>query len=157
MKKLLILHILILLFFFKSYSQGNFSASFGMGLPELANAGVQYQFSQMTFGVSIGTAFAGFYSLSGDVYYHFKDQSKLDNISPWYLRTNFSYWPFGKILFVDFGEAILVGFRAGREFDITDSVGLRMDAGVIPFTFLSGKKVPFSFIPAVGINFYYRL
>ncbi len=156
MKKFPVLFIVIFLCFFKSHSQDKMSASFGFGLPELVNAGVQYQLSQVKFGMSIGTAFAGFYALSGDVYYHFSNQSRVDNISPWYLRANISYWPFGKFLLIDLGEAVLVGFRAGREINLAESVGLRMDAGITPFTFLSGSKVPFSFIPGFSISLFYR-
>lgn len=157
MKKLLILHIMILLFCFRNYSQDKVSASMGIGIPELTNVGFQYQYSQVKFGMSVGTAFAGFYALSGDVFYHFRNQARINDVSPWYLRGHVSYWPFGKFLFIDLGEVVLVGFRAGREIEFTESIGLRLDAGVIPFTFLSGNKVPFSFLPGLSISLYYRL
>lgn len=157
MKKLLILSVLMVFFTPGIRSQNNVSASVGLAIPELTNIGIRYQMQEIKFGLSIGTAFTGSFLLSGDVYYHFAGSSNLSEIPPWYLRGSISYWPFGKLLFVDLGEAVLLSIRVGREINITDDLGIGIDAGIIPFTFVSGMQVPFSFIPGISLSVYSRL
>lgn len=151
------LSVLFILFSVKVHSQNSISASLGMGLPELFNIGVRYELPpQIKFGMSVGTAFTGAVALSGDVYYHFGGRSQLSEIQPWYLRANLTYWQLGKILFINPGQAVLVGFRAGRDFNVTESFGVSIDGGIIPFSFLSGNRIPFSFIPSVSISIFNR-
>lgn len=158
MIRILLLSGFIVLFFAEVKSQNNLSASMGLGLPELINIGVRYELPpQLMFGMSIGTAFTGAVALSGDVYYHFAGRSELSDLPPWYIRANFTYWQLSKILFIDIGKAALVGFRIGRDFNVTENIGISLDAGIIPFSFFSGRRIPFSFIPSAGLSVYYRL
>ncbi len=156
MNNRLVLFALFIQFSFNVYSQKNVSVSLGMGLPELLNAGVRYELQQAKLGMSIGTAFTGAFAFSGDVYYHFSGNSRLSDLPPWYIRANLTWWQFDKILFIDLGEAVLLGIRVGRDFNVTENFGISMDGGIIPFSFLSGNKIPFSFIPSVGISIYNR-
>jgi hypothetical protein len=155
MKNILILFILTFMFCLKGTSQSEFSLSLGMGLPELLNAGVRYEMAPVKFGAGIGTAFTG-YALSGDFYYHFGKLSQFSKMPPWYVRANITYWQLRKVLFMDLGKVVLLGVRVGRDFNITEEVGVSIDGGIIPFSFFSGKKIPFSFIPSAGLSVYYR-
>ncbi len=157
MKNRLILFVLFVLFSIKVQSQNNVSASLGVGLPELINIGARYELPPIKFGMSIGTAFTGDYALSGDVYYHFGGRSQLSEVPPWYIRANLTWWQFNKILFIDLGEAVLLGIRVGRDFNVTENFGVSIDGGIIPVSFFSGKKIPFSFIPTVSFSVYNRL
>jgi hypothetical protein len=143
------------MFSFKVYSQSDLSLSLGMGFPELINAGVRYEMAPVKFGAGIGTAFTG-YALSGDFYYHFGNLSQLSNMPPWYVRANLTYWQLRKVFFMDLGKVVFLGFRVGRDFNITEEIGVSIDGGIIPFSFFSGEKIPFSFIPSAGLNVYYR-
>lgn len=156
MKKLFLFALMAVLIL-KANSQNNVSASLGMGIPELYNLGIRYELHQTRLGLSIGTVFTGAFALSGDVYYHFGNRSRISGIPPWYIRGNLTWWEFDKILFIDLGEAVLLGFRIGRDFNINRNVGISIDGGIIAFSFLSGRKVPFAFIPSASISFYYRL
>ena len=156
MKNILILFILTFMFFLKSISQNDVSISLGLGLPELLNAGVRYEVAPVKFGAGIGTAFTG-YALSGDFYYHFGKPSQFSLIPPWYVRANITYWQLRKVLFMDLGKVVLLGVRVGRDFNITEAISVSIDGGIIPFSFFSGKKIPFSFIPSASLSVYYRL
>ncbi len=156
MKNVLILFILTSIFHFKGFAQDEVSISLGLGLPELFNAAVRYEMAPVKFGAGIGTAFTG-YALSGDFYYHFGKVSQFSKMPPWYIRANMTYWQLRKVLFVDLGKVVLLGVRVGRDFNITEEIGVSLDGGIIPFSFFSGNKIPFSFIPSAGINVYYRL
>lgn len=157
MKKIFILSLLMAFITISGYSQNNLSVSTGFAVPELVNAGIRYQLDHVKLGISAGTAFTGSLLFSGDVYYHFAGVSELVETPPWYIRGSFSYWPFGKLLFVDLGEAVLLSIRVGREFNIAQDFGINMDAGIIPLSFVSGNQVPFSFIPALSFGVFYRL
>jgi hypothetical protein len=157
MKNSLILFILTFMISLKGASQSEFSISLGLGFPELLNAGVSYEMAPVKFGAGIGTAFGGAYALSGDFYYHFGGRAQYSKMPPWYVRGNLTWWQFNKILFFDLGNVVLLGFRCGRDFNIAESFGISIDGGIIPFSFFSGKKIPFSFIPTAGVSMYYRL
>lgn len=157
MKKCFYLFILVWLISITGYSQNNINASLGVGLPELFNIGVRYELPpQFKIGMSAGTVFTGAFSLSGDVYYHFAGHSQLNNMPPWYLRANMTYWQLGKIFFINPGQAVLLGFRIGRDFNVTEKFGVAIDGGIVPISFLSGRKIPFSFIPSISISIYNR-
>jgi hypothetical protein len=156
MKNILILFILIFIFTLKGFSQNEVSVSLGLGLPELFNAGVRYEMAPVKFGAGIGTAFTG-YALYGDFYYHFGKVSQFSNMPPWYVRANMTYWQLRKVFFMDLGNVVLLGVRVGRDFNITEEIGVSIDGGIIPFSFFSGNKIPFSFIPSAGLSVYYRL
>ena len=157
MKRHLIIAGMVVLIGLQAHAQQNMSISAGLGLPELVNAGIRYDLSPAKVGISIGTAFAGALALSGDAYYHFAGSSKLSKMPPWYLRANLTYWHFGKLLFVNLGEAMLLGFRVGRDMNLTEDLGISIDAGIIPLSFFAGRKIPFSFIPTTGVSVFYRL
>lgn len=157
MKRFLILVVLLLFFSSGIRGQNNVSASAGLAIPEFVNLGIRYQLPQIKVGMSVGTAFTGSVLLSGDFYYHFAGFSALSEVPPWYVRGSVSYWPFGKLLFVDLGEALLISIRVGREVNFTENLGISIDAGIIPFAFLSGMQVPFYFIPGISLSVYSRL
>jgi hypothetical protein len=155
MKSTFLVLMLVFMFSNKGISQNDVSISLGAGFPELLNAGVRYEMAPVKFGAGIGTAFTG-YVLYGDFYYHFGKLSQFSKMPPWYVRANMTYWQLRKVFFIDLGKVVLLGVRVGRDFNITEEIGVSMDGGIIPFSFFSGKKIPFSFIPSVGLSVYYR-
>jgi hypothetical protein len=155
MKSTLFVIMLVFMFSNKVNSQNDVSISLGLGLPELFNAGVRYEMAPVKFGAGIGTAFTG-YALYGDFYYHFGKVSQFSKMPPWYVRANMTYWQLRKVFFMDLGNVVLLGVRVGRDFNITEEIGVSIDGGIIPFSFFSGNKIPFSFIPSAGLSVYYR-
>lgn len=151
-----LLTCMLVLIALKVASQGNVSTSLGFGLPELLNAGVRYELQPVRFGVSAGTAFSGAYSFTGDFYYHFAGSSNQNELQPWYFRTTISYWQLRQFWFIDLGNVVLLGFRVGRDFSFSEESGISLDGGIVPLSFFSGKKIPFSFIPSFGATLYYR-
>jgi hypothetical protein len=156
MKKIFLILLVFIASVVNVNCQDKLSVSLGMGLPELINAGVRYELQPVKFGVSVGTAFSGAYAISGDIYYHFGGRTNLNDMPPWFFRTNFTYWTFQKFLFINLGEVMMLGFRVGRDFNLTEDFGISIDGGIIPFSFFSGRKIPFSFIPSIGAGVYYR-
>ena len=142
--------LLITTFFFSSggqiFGQGKVSLSTGFGLPEALNISLRYQImNQSKIGVSVGW-WQNEISFSGDYYYHFNGSSKFSDMHPWYGRFGLSHvldWWTGTYL------------RVGRDFNLSKSFGINIDAGLMyNFTYRQHGNVPMFIV--YGINLFYR-
>ena len=125
----------ILVFVFVFFSPEKTTAqdvnmSAGIGLPELLNLGLRFQFDQTQVGISAGTApwiDEEEFSISGDFYYHFGGSSEFTTLRPWFIKTGLTFiqaedeWERETLL-------ILVP-RLGREFNISRKFGIALEVG----------------------------
>jgi len=150
------------------HSQNELNVTLGAGIPEALNLGVRYQMNQTQIGVSYGTFGADTFSLTGDLYFHFGGASKLTARRPWYGRLGVTYLREETSVVID--KYVYLGTRIGREFNISQRIGLNIDIGAI-FQ-LSYKEIrkepepnswfaidfgePATVLPALGVTFFYR-
>jgi hypothetical protein len=158
--------IFIYSFFNETMCQEKINASLGIGFPELINVGVLYQHNQTQCGISFG----GFhtssyllgdifsYSISSDFYYHFAGNSKFSKRRPWLFRTGLTYFRASPM-----DVHILLNCRLGRDFNISETVGLCLSTGFIIrlYYFNSSNGEPihndkFFIFPSVGLSLFYR-
>jgi hypothetical protein len=130
---------------------------FGIGFPELLNAGVKYNISgQTAIGTSLGwwppstpgiISWTNLFSISGDLFYHFGGKSEYTEIRPWYFRMSINCimeengWWFSFL-------------RIGREFNLDDYCAFSLDAGV--FYNLNNKStgiIPVFVSAGAGISY----
>lgn len=147
--------------------QGKAVISTGFGIPELMNLGAQYQFHQCQIGLSVGTLPSSsehIMTISGDLRYHFAGYSNLSGLHPWYGKLGLSYLrdetP-GRI-----ENYMYLNARVGRDFDLTDKLGINFDVGAI---YELNKKViqktdtnwylPMNWhiIPSISFGLYYKI
>lgn len=168
---------LFLLFFLISFS--NFSlgqdrkklnVSIGVGPNESSDISIRFQKNQIQYGLGFGTDFSQRRGtnrpeiFTGEFFYHFAGKAELSTRRPWYLRN-------GLILFKDetFDLRTLTWLfnpRIGREFNVSERIGISLDAGIITRIESSSKEIGsnpqyndeivFPIFPSAGLNFMYR-
>lgn len=173
-KNVQFLYVLLLISLFsfcgtnKLYAQENVDISAGVGLPELINLGVRFQFPQVQVGLSGGILPAGgenSIAVVGDFFYHFAGKSVFSDRRPWYGRVSLGYLR-------DDSEVNTVhywylGPRIGRDINFSEKFGMGIDLGIMfQLSRREVRKVPPSgwdfqieipIMPSGGINFFYRL
>lgn len=169
--KVIYISILLGIFSFCSgnplFGQEKVNISAGIGLPELINVGVRYQIDQMQIGISFGSVPVkdeSLISVSGDIFYHFAGLSEFSNRRPWYGRVGLVYLRDETNTFIK--KYLFLNSRVGRDFNVSEKIGVQIDAGVI-FQLYNDqvKKEPsngwdfdlnFPVFPSFGAGIYYR-
>ena len=130
----LLFRLLLFFAFFLSslhlQAQEKITMTFGAGVPEMINFGLQYQVRNTRIGLSAGYLkldyadryFAG----NADYYFHFGGQSKKASRKPWYLRTGIQYL---RNEFFGVYNYWLTNFRVGREFHFNKDFGFFVEPG----------------------------
>ncbi len=151
----------------QGFGQGKVNISAGIGISELLNIGVRYQLDQFQIGLSVGSLplkDESIISVLGDVRYHFAGLSRFSDLRSWYARIGLNYLRDETESMID--KYLYLHTRIGRDFNITDKIGIDVDAGVI-FQ-LSNEKImkkpsgsfnldlEYPVLPGIGIGFFYR-
>lgn len=170
--KPLIYILLITTFSFSNVLQVNgqekVDLSAGFGIPELLNVGVRYQLNnQVQLGFSVGsvpTENENAISIVGDVRYHFGGHSKLSSRRPWYGRVGLNYLRDETDYKIN--NYLYFISRLGKEFNISNRMGIEIDAGAIfELNKDEVRKKPssgwdlnldFLVLPSFGIGLFYR-
>lgn len=166
--KLLCRLILIALFSFgyinHSSGQEKINISTGIGIPELLNIGVRYQFKQVQAGICIGTMPVKdekLISICGDLFFHFGEVPNLSARRAWYARIGLNYLRDETNTIED--RYTYFNIRFGRDLNISKKVGIAIDLGTL--IQLSYKRIGppsffdfnFPIIPSIGVNMFFRL
>jgi hypothetical protein len=169
------LHCLLLIVIFsfvfvKQISgQNKVNISTGIGIPELFNVGLGYQIEQVQTGIVFGFMTSKddrLSSVSVDGYYHFAGFSELSDRRPWYGRIGLNYLQDETKTFVD--KYLYLNSRIGRDFNISNRIGIEIDAGIIIQLFNKklrkepsggGWNIDFDFplLPGFGFRVFYRI
>ena len=113
------------------YGQSSFKVHAGVGVPELAHAGVSIQLEQFQLGLYGGTMpmkEERIFSVLGDVRFHFAGKTKYSDIRPWYARSALIICGMIRLLK---GNVCLSGARLGRELHFSRRFGLELDIGAL--------------------------
>ena len=163
------IYFVLLFIFLFSYGnqtsgQGKVNISAGIGLPELINFGIRYQFRQEQVGICIGTVplrDEKLLSISGDLYFHFGEVAELSARRVWYAKVGLNY------LSDEFKNSedrwTYLNLRFGRDINISKNIGFEIDLGTL--IQLLHKEIPpstgwdlnFPILPSFGINIFFRL
>lgn len=111
------------------HAQKKLSLIAGAGFPELYHVGARYQIKQSQIGISLGLASHSATTLTADYFYHYSKESTLSSRMVWYMR-----WNYTLLKEKDEYEIIkthTLGMRICREFNITTSFGIGLDAGLV--------------------------
>lgn len=172
--KLLTHTTLTFLIFFLIISTGNsqkkLSLFAGAGIPELYHIGARYQIKQSQFGFSTGWDNESTRSYSGDLFFHYGKISSFSSRKVWYNRWNFTYWREKNEY--EIIKTYTLSSRIGREFNLSSSFGIGLDAGLVfrlseSTTIIkprpSGWDLDLDFgvfelvLPSIGIHAFYKL
>lgn len=138
-------------------SQGKINIGIGADLLEYYNISLRYQGVQTQFALGIGkNGFNNEYenrlSISASVYYHFDGISSLTSRRLWYGKITINYikhdYSYNRDELID----LTAGLRVGRDFNLSEKLGLNADIG---FNF--GKISGIRFYPSAGIWLFYRI
>lgn len=150
------------------FGQEKLSVSAGLGIPELLNVGVRYEFDQVQLGVSIGTIpwdDGEQFSISANFRRRFAGYSELSKRRPWYGRLGLHYARFESEY--EINKYLYLNTSFGREFSITEKFGIELDIGA--FYQLSRKNeiikdrsglrldIEFPVLPSIGLGVFYRI
>lgn len=172
MRQLSIYFFLLIGFLFgygnQSFGQEKINISAGFDLPEGLNLGLHFQVKQAQVRIGVGTIpikDESFISVSSDVYYHFAGLSELSNRRPWYGRIGLNYLRDESKMLLD--KDLYFNLRIGRDFNISEKIGIEFDAGAGFLLFhekiekepSSGWNLDLSFplLPSFGICLFYRI
>jgi hypothetical protein len=158
--------ISLLCFDYKTFAQNKIGISTGIGLPELLNIGISYQFDEIQIGLTAGTIPKdNVTSVFIYTQFHFEKLTDSSEISPWYLMYGLNYLrdeTKSKINKYFHGN-----FRIGREIYLTKNIVFDFNIGMVikiaEKTFwkennnypLGGTDFP-TFFPSLGINTFYK-
>ena len=137
-------------------------------MPEGINAGLHFQIKQAQIRIGFGIMplkDESFISVSGDFYYHFAGFSELSSRRPWYGRIGLDYLHDETKYVID--KSLYLNLRIGRDFNISEKIGIGIDAGTMfrlfheeidkePSSALS-INIDFPVLPSFGICFFYRI
>lgn len=151
----------------KLTAEENVDFSFGIGIPELINAGIRYQIYQFQFGVSAGTiplSNESLSSYSADFYHHIAGTSKFSKLKTWYYRLGLNYLRDETKNFID--EFIYTDLRFGKTFFYSSKFGINIDGGIM-IQLNKTRTVKqasngwninpeFHILPSLGLNLFYR-
>ena len=168
------LHILVLLIILlfccgkPSFGQETINLSIGFSMPDGINAGIHFQpkQSQIRFGFGMmPLKEESFISFSSDFYYHFAGSSELSDRRPWYGRIGLIYLRDETKYVID--KSLYLNPRIGRDFNISERIGIDVDVGMIFRLFHEEiDKEPssnwfigldFPILPGFGISLFYRI
>ena len=147
------------------FGQDNKSIVLGFGLPELLNAGLNFQREQSQFGVRVGffPSDEEILSIRGDYYYHFAGKSAYSRRRLWYGRFGLNYLRDETNKVID--RYWYLDFRIGHEFYPSPKMGIDIDGGIVfqisherEYKTLSNFwniALEFPVIPGLGITLFY--
>jgi hypothetical protein len=170
--------ICILLFFCSKhfFGQEKINLYLGVGLPELTSIGIKYQLYQKQIGLGISISpfplseenlfEEKFFSASIDYYSHFAGFSKLSERQPWYGRVGYNLYQEENYRKIQRWHYL--NLRIGRDLNISERMGLNLDAGAIirllkstrykeeyePNSFINSD---FPILPSLGIGIFVRI
>ena len=167
--------LLMITFLFTSggqiFGQGEVSLSAGLGIPELANVGMQYRIEQTQIGIGFGyfpqsssDPSAFFYwgtlkSISGDIYYHFGKLPISSDLRPWYVRLGLAYTKEEQS--DKDNKVFFISPRIGRDINISNRIGIGIDLGINMAHYISDPSVPYFLslfgMPGMGIRIFCRI
>ena len=141
------------------FGQEKTNISIGIGLYDLVNVGIKYQFlNQAKIGLNVGYLppnrpgmihWDHLISLLGDFYYHFGGSSEFSDLRPWYGRIGYcvlKMLPNGVI------QVQYPYLRIGRDLFLNKNSGISIDGG-IGLNFDDDDIYPF---PTLGACYFYR-
>ncbi len=148
-------------------AQGRIALTAGLGVPELLNAGLRYGKGQSQFALTVGTIPSQeeeSLSLSGDFYRHFGGKAKLTERKPWFVKLGLNYLKSESPFLIE--KYGYLNFSIGREFNLTEHLGVQFHGGTI-FQFHESviEKQPsygfdidisFPVLPCLGIATFYK-
>ncbi len=152
------------------HGQKKLSLFAGAGIPELYHIGARYQIKQAQFGFSTGWDNESTRSYSGDLIFHYGKESLLSSRKVWYNRWNYTYWHEKNEY--EIIKTYTLSSRIGREFNLSSSFGIGLDAGLVFKLFDSTKQIKprpsgwdwdldfgvFELVlPSIGIYVFYKL
>ena len=132
--------LLIITFLFSSggqiFGQEKTNISIGIGLYDLVNVGIKYQFlNQAKIGLNLGyfppnrpgmIHWDHMFSLLGDFYYHFGGSSEFSDLRPWYGRIGYCV-----LLHLPLGIELQYPYlRIGRDLYLNKNSGISIDGGI---------------------------
>jgi hypothetical protein len=142
------------------FGQEKTNISIGIGLYDLVNVGIKYQFlNQAKIGLNVGywppnrpgmIHWDHLISLLGDFYYHFGGSSKFSDLRPWYGRI-------GYCVLLNLPNGIELQYpylRIGRDLFLNQNSGISIDGGIgLSFYHSDIDIYPF---PTLGVCYFYR-
>lgn len=153
MKILSVFFVFLILISTKTINaQEKINLSAGFGTTELFNFGFRLQANQTQFVLSAGAIPGVAYSFSGDVFYHFAGKPGFSERRPWYFRAGITNVKITGDLFnwLDLGNMVFLNARIGRDFNISENIGINTDLGLRIFT------EDYFTEPAFSISVFYR-
>jgi len=160
----MLLSIITLSYSNQVIGQEKVNVSAGIGILDLINIGVLFQGNQNQLGFSFGSMpdkDGSEISIAGDVYYHFGGSSELSDRHPWFARFGMLYIRTESTTYID--KYVFLNLRIGRDFNLSNKVGIGLDAGpMIQLFKLESEKKPssnwdFPIFPGLGIKLFYRI
>lgn len=114
-------------------SQGNVNLVTGIGLPDLFNVGMYYQFDQTVVGLSYGNFIMGeedkLQTVSGDIFFHYGGLSDKSPRKKWFIRIGITYLKEEtRRTITEYGYLTT---RIGREFNFSNRIGLQLGVGLM--------------------------
>ena len=152
----------------RAFGQNKLNLVAGVGFPELLNAGLNIQNNQTKFGIIFGSmplSDEDIISISGNFYYHFGKLSSLSARRFWFVRFGLNYVYDKNKYSID--TYLYLNSRIGRDFNISEKIGIEIGAGVIIQLYhIHNRKKPSDFldldiappvVPSIGIALFYRI
>lgn len=146
------------------FAQDKVNLYIGMGLPELINGSVRFQYKKAQLGFSAGvmpakdervTAFGG----AG--FMHFGGHSVFSDRPPWYARFGLDFLRDENEVSID--KFLYLNLRVGKEIYFSKKVGMDVDFGVM-FQLSHTRIGPdpwldfeFPILPSLGVGIFYKL
>jgi hypothetical protein len=152
--KTILLVSLSLISCYQVYGQEKINLYAGIGVPEQFVLGPRFQFDQVQLGFGIGSSKYQL-SISGEVWYHFGGSSQKSERKPWYIKGGLSKW-------IDYSEEkdiypLGFYFRTGRDFNLSNKVGLNFELGIIAGKLANELYGNSSVLPSFGMFLFYRI
>jgi hypothetical protein len=143
----------------------------GISFPELINTGIRAQLNQVQIGFSIGSFPASdktFFTLTGDVYYHFAGHSSLSNRRLSFVKAFLNYYDYENTAEKDVITSFGIGI--GRDIYFSHRVGITLDGGVnfvlnenkvqknpVDNSWIKEDSILPMFLPCLEIVLFYRI
>lgn len=163
---------LIILLSSPALGQEKINIAAGLGIPELVNLGLRFQFGQSQLGFYGGIlprTDEKAYSLGADYYYHFGGSSEFSTRRPWFAKAGINYFQ-DEDTYVKNTYLFLVP-RIGRDINLTGKIGITVEGGLLLLLdhneveikpregcwFLCDDWLTPDILPSLGVSVFYRL
>ncbi|MDD4756946.1 MAG: hypothetical protein PHG29_12770 [Prolixibacteraceae bacterium] len=99
--------------------------------------------------------------MSGDLFFHIAGQSEFSERRPWYIRDGLAYMNWNEFAFFDYANVIGLHSRVGRDFNLSNKVGINADVGLAAYLFKTDVDTDnsdsFGLSPVFSISLFYRI